>query len=346
MLFFAFKASYVRQPIHEIIGAAVLLMVAFLLVIQHRNYGERILVFVAVALFVFTFNTEVQGSFRTFLNEWRSQLARSADGVVSLMRDRGSYQRRFEADMKVIGIQRPLPKVEGDADYYSYHQTEVFANQIPWNPRPVFQSYSAYTAELAKRNADHLVGDHAPKNLFFRVEPIEDRYPAMEDGLSWPLILCRYELAGTYSWGLHYVKALAPKHFHIVPLKEFEARLGEEIVLPGEKPLIWAEISIPRSATERVLEFLFRPPLLRIEVQLAGGQKQNLRYLARVGEAGFLISPFIASTDDFRTLTVAVQKGSGLPSAVRSFRIMEEKGWLVNGYNGQMHVKLGFLQLE
>ena len=67
---------------------------------------------------------------------------------------------------------------------------DCFGNQ--WSPRPVLQSYSAYTKELSLQNAAHLLGERAPRNVLFNVQPIDNRLPSLEDGSSWPVLLANY----------------------------------------------------------------------------------------------------------------------------------------------------------
>jgi hypothetical protein len=46
-------------------------------------------------------------------------------------------------------------QVHGNADVYPLSQTAVLASGLTCQPRPVFQSYSAYTPKLAEMNAAH-----------------------------------------------------------------------------------------------------------------------------------------------------------------------------------------------
>ena len=91
---------------------------------------------------------------------------------------------------------------------------DLIASGSPWSPRPTIQSYVAYSEQLARINRDHLLGIRAPRNLAFKVEPLDDRMPALEDGASWSVILrnyrpvqflngfliLRHEVADTAAW--------------------------------------------------------------------------------------------------------------------------------------------------
>ncbi len=89
----------------------------------------------------------------------------------------------YQATLAQVRASRPLPILPGTVDIYSFDQTQLLASGNRWHPRPVFQSYQAYSPELLQRNRDHLSGAQAPDHIFFRIEPIDNRLPSTEDGL-------------------------------------------------------------------------------------------------------------------------------------------------------------------
>src|SRR5262249_21187426 len=97
------------------------------------------------------------------LDEYRN-LAR---GLEARATGRNVLDAEFNSFLASLKQQVPLPPMQGTIDIYSYGQIIVFANGLRWRPRPIFQSYQSYTAELAKRNADHLQAAYAPDNIAF-----------------------------------------------------------------------------------------------------------------------------------------------------------------------------------
>src|SRR5262249_8899468 len=85
--------------------------------------------------------------------------------------------------------QLTLPTPRGTVDLYPSALGYVVANGWSYAGRPVFQSYSAYTGALAELNASHLRGADAPDTIFFGVQPIDGRFPSLDDSLSWPELL-------------------------------------------------------------------------------------------------------------------------------------------------------------
>lgn len=58
----------------------------------------------------------------------------------------------------------------------------------PWAPRPVMQSYSAYSPRLADMNLQHLLSPAGPRQLIVRLATLDNRLPAFDEALLWPVI--------------------------------------------------------------------------------------------------------------------------------------------------------------
>ena len=91
--------------------------------------------------------------------------------------------------MPVLAVRGPgLPdlQVHCSADVYPLSQTAVLASGLTCQPRPVFQSFSAYTPKLAEMSAAHLRSERVPDHILFDVWSIDDRFAARDDSLSSP----------------------------------------------------------------------------------------------------------------------------------------------------------------
>src|SRR5262249_45675042 len=77
-------------------------------------------------------------------------------------------------------------------DLISSVQSALFVNDLNYRQRPVFQSYSTYTPELLEANARALASAAGPDFLVVRLEPIDERFPMLEDTRAWQEVLYRY----------------------------------------------------------------------------------------------------------------------------------------------------------
>lgn len=212
---------------------------------------------------------------------------------------------RFEIALKRIAAAESLPAVAGPADIYPFDQAVLLANGAAWQPRPVFQSYSAYTESLALRNRQHLLGPAAPEHVFFRIETTDGRLPALDDGASWPALWSRYEAIGSGGRFLHWRQRPSPERLpDLEPVHRLSARLGAPVDLPHTDGdgWMWAQIDVRPTLAGRIAAALYKPPALQLDLLLADGSRREFRFLADSSRAGFLLSPVVMTTEDFAAL--------------------------------------------
>ena len=124
-------------------------------------------------------------------------------------------------------------------------QAVLLAHALDFQPRPVFQSYMAYTPRLARMNADVLLDEHAPEWILFPVMTIDRRLPALDDAPSWPLLLTHYQLAGAPGGIPLLRRSATPLPWHFEPLRHFETETGQFVHVPSAADgLIWARIDV------------------------------------------------------------------------------------------------------
>jgi hypothetical protein len=209
--------------------------------------------------------------------------------------------QKFAASLAAIRAEEPLPSLTGTTDIYSYGQAALLAQGLDWAPRPLLQSYAAYTPELARRNALHLQGTDAPENVLFTVQPIDNRLPALEDGASWPDLLNLYQITGVQD-DVAVLKRRPASPVMAMSCSTSMFRLGAPVPLPADMPVVWAQIGLRPAPLGAALALLFRLPQLRVTYSIPGGADQSFRYVAGMGAAGFVAAPLVLTTADFAAL--------------------------------------------
>jgi hypothetical protein len=310
ILFIVFKLGYVRNDRHEITSAMALVLISLVCLAvawpgKKRAAGAASCLLIASTLFASSvFNCWLPGD-----GLWK-QLA-GTFSIYNLLAPvvgpytgylRSNYEKNLASERKT----HPLPPIEGDADLYSYEQTILFAHTLPYQPRPVIQSYSAYTLELAEMNAAHLRTARAASNILFAIQPINDRFPSLDDGRSWPELLTLYDLKGASDdkgTFLLLSRAAAAREFHLTPLQNTSARFGEPVTLPAAtNGPVWVEIEIKKSLAGTVVSTLYKPPVLMLTVSLQDHTQCRFRLVPGMAGSGFLLSPLIADTRSFAAL--------------------------------------------
>jgi hypothetical protein len=223
----------------------------------------------------------------------------------SLRQDHETYFRQIREVF-------PVPPLAGDVDVYPWNQATLLAHGLHYHPRPVIQSYSAYTPELAELNAAFLRSGHAASNILFEVRLVDNRFPSLNDGRSWPELLTRYDVKGTADIFVILKRSAKPREFHLQPFADLPVHFGEPIRLPATSngPL-WAELEINKSVLGFAVSTLYKPPMLTLAVSLRDGRQLDFRLIPGMTRSGFLLSPLIENNRSFVSLA-AVDGGRDL----------------------------------
>jgi hypothetical protein len=328
-LFVAFKAGFVRHDAHALIALGSLALLPLVLV---RELPARALAAaVAASLLALVY---VGGHYPDALSAAQGGhlLAAAARGGWTRLTDPAALGQRFAANLAAIRAAEPLPRLDGPADIYSTGQTVLLANGLDWSPRPALQSVTAFSAEMARADLDHLQGNAGTppvRHVFLRIEYDDNRLPAIEDGLSWPALLSAFAVRGFDA--AHDLARLervpgAPAAGPEAPLLlQGRFAMGRAVQLPAAPDgLLWATIDIRPTLAGRLVGLLFRPPILRITLHGADGLDTSYRLLSGPARAGFLLSPVVARTRDFLALLLP---GAGAASSRPAwFSISGESG--------------------
>jgi hypothetical protein len=207
------------------------------------------------------------------------------------------------------------------------------------------QSYSAYTLGLAALNERHLQSKDSPDNILFRIEPIDGRLPALEDGLSWPALANNYAVTEVQN-NFAYLRKRASPHedFSVTELSIELHSLDEEVYLPKAREPLFAEIDITPTLVGRFISLLFKPPQLSIELHLDNGTIRNYRLISSISRAGFVISPLIENTKEFVFLTES-DSGHLANKVVNAFEI-SSSGRRSIFWNSRYSVKLSTISVK
>ncbi|MCL2829955.1 MAG: hypothetical protein FWD77_04355 [Betaproteobacteria bacterium] len=314
--FLAFKAGFVRHDFHALTAASALALgAAFILVLFPGRISPLLfLLALAAALTIrndvahayspgepdFSFAESLPHAGAATLKPFRE----AAAGLHARFLEPGGLEARYAERLREIHAAQTLPALPGASDIYSFDQPALLASGNTWTPRPVFQSYSAYTPELAWMNETHLLGANAPDNIFFGVQPIDGRLPALEDGSSWPLIFTRYMPTDFADGRIVFRKNAAATDPLFSPLPGRSAALGETVPIPealsgaSSNPALFARIRIEPSLAGKAARLLFKNSPLFIEILLDDGSKRTYRFIPGMAEAGFILSPLLETAHD------------------------------------------------
>jgi hypothetical protein len=310
--FAAFKYGYVRHDGHEVTATLQLLLMALvclaLLWPVARKKGlwavvANLLPTTAIYFFAAaTFDRYADVGIPSVIA--RTSSFRKLPALAQLLHPNAQQREAYEQYLADFRNRFPLPHIQGSVDTYPWNQAEILAYGFAYQPRPVIQSYTAYTPELAKLNAAHLRSDRAPANILFENWPVDDHYPSLDDGLSWPELLTRYEVQDAECRFVLLKRSASPREFHLTLLRDRLVKFGDEVAVDSEtNALLWAEIDVQPTLLGAVVSTLYKPPILSLAVSLRDGRQLRQRLVPGMARSGFLLSPLIEDCAGFALLT-------------------------------------------
>ena len=313
VLFIAFKSSFVRHDIHVLIAATLLPLAALGL---QAVVATRIALFAVMGSLAFALYVDrlyLQASPRDFLANLSTPYTDFTKGMHLRLSGGERLAQDYAAAIRTLAVEAPLPVLIGTTDVYSYGQSSLIASGNAWAPRPTLQSYAAFVPRLALANKAHLQGVDAPANVILKVEPIDNRFPLMEDGPSWPVFLKHYRPVSSNPSGLLLSRNdVADPPDENVKLLDAIHRLDEFVGVPSSARPVFVRLQIRPTLWGRALALAFKPPILSIEAQLANGRRARFRIVSTMAEAGFILSPLIRSEKEFALLYEEVSQLEGL----------------------------------
>ena len=192
---------------------------------------------------------------------------------------------------------------EGTTDIYSYNQSYLIASGNNWSPRPIFQSYAAYSSSLVEKNKNHLFGKMSPDNVILKVETIDGRIPSAEDGASWVPLLTHYKpnaLENDFLY-LHKKPSMADVLEQSL-IGKGSYSFSHAVPIPSNSSPVFVEISIKQSSFGKLATIFYKPSQLQISINLENGTTRTYRIISGMTQSGFLISPLIENTGEFGLL--------------------------------------------
>jgi hypothetical protein len=305
--FVVFKAGFVRHDHHETVAAAFLVALAVLMLGLRRD--SRGVARTCMALTAFLVATFAWTMFGNMANPWFQPRIAESTGLRGLrdlslvLSGRIEPAAMIAKDLAAIAAARPLDlSADRTVDVYPWGGVDlVFASGAHIRHRPIFESYSAYTPALAELNREFLAGANRPNTVLFAARSIDSRFPAMDDGLSWPVLLSQYDIHSSSNGFLELRERKDPLQSLFTFMSECRLSPRTAYPVPADG-LVWMSIDIPLSRFGRLLAGLYRPSVLGLRVRLADGTIETFRLVPGCAKAGFLVSPAILGTADWASL--------------------------------------------
>jgi hypothetical protein len=230
-----------------------------------------------------------------------ARLMTSARNLTDLAETSASYHRgaalsaaagAFPATRSAVG--------SATIDMVGNAQGLLYLNRLQHWPRPIPQSYAAYTPALLEANSDFFKSAGAPQFVLATVQPIDGRYPSQEDASVLAELPGRYTAAFEERDLTLLRRRESPTPIDVQKLDlliDVDVRPGELIPLPdGRNHALWMTVAGRQTLWARLRGLVYRPVPLHMTVVDDHGLNTEFRIVPGIAASGFLIQPRIVSS--------------------------------------------------
>ena len=328
-LFFAFKAGFVRHDGHAVVAGLSMMVAAVLLPFVLKNRFVLPAVVFSIISGYYIAQHHINLSAAGIASHFKATYSAAWMGIDSRLKGNDKFKYDFDKAVNLLRSQVSFPVLQGTVDIYSYGQSFLMASGNKWSPRPVIQSFVAYTPALAEANKIHLLEKKAPDNIIFKVESLDGRFPSLDDGASWPVLMYKYRPVQMNN-GYLFLQKREEVDEMIEPLKltREKHKFGDSISLPDSSQPIFVQMEIEPTVIGRLASIFYKSSQLIITLENKDGLKSHNRIISGMAKSGFLISPQIENVTEFSLLYG--KKGLLDDKKVKSIEVSSSDGtnWL------------------
>lgn len=271
-----------------------------------KLFSSAILFILTLSLFFKTeYNNKISQLYKERFNnkkEYFSQFAAS-----------GKAQHVFHPEKRYIP-DTILAKIGNSTiDVFPWDSEYLIENQLNYHPRPVFQSFSAYTPYLQKLNYDFFCKEGA-EYILYDYDAIDNRCPINDEAMLNLYILKNYELTDTFTSNERLRALLKRKSTanNLVFNKIEERKLSFSERIPMVNGVNFIKVFVNRNFKGKMVAFKLRPPAINISFTTDSGYTREYRTSPQLLEAGVVIDKLITSQQEFISLLTQKELGNNI----------------------------------
>jgi hypothetical protein len=296
--FMTFKFGFVRHDSsHFFVFFSIMPFLFGWIYLAHKQDLPRLLsvllliVCCAMASFIFTQNLYISQNVKSnlaaikLLTHGSSYRQSLAEEYKQDLRKQYNLSSAFVAD---IGKDR--------IDIVPWEINLLYAYDMNWSPRPIFQSYSAYTKALDLLNASYYENS-APDMLLYTVRSIDHRYAVFDEPATFREILRNYEPVSAESGVILLRKKVKSASFRRRTISSIEANIGKPIQIPKTNGYLFANIRIENSLLGKAAAIVYRGEPMYVILVTDKGQS-GYRFVPSTAQNGIFISSYIYDNQD------------------------------------------------
>ncbi len=184
-------------------------------------------------------------------------------------------------------------------DIFPWEISLVEANKLNWKPRPVFQSYAAYTSFLDHKNSESIL--RKERDYFiYQFAPIDERHPFFDEPETFFNVLCKYKPSADIP---NFVNTPSLANLLILEKRKLSMCSSGTVdkifsmswnksqpIETSDRFLVRAAVNIEYSGLGKFYKTLFRSPPVKMNVNYIDGSTNSYRIIPENSRNGVIIS--------------------------------------------------------
>lgn len=327
-LFMAWKQGYTRADSYHVpvfVCYSAVSVLALPRFFERRRPAAPALYYLSVAI-VWALGGSILAEAKPQAGEalWQTVMARWQSNPRILL-DPAEEKTRLESITAALRDHCALPAIRAAVgrariDVFGTEQAIALLNNLNYSPVPTLQGFLAYTPYLSTLNLRCYDPDRAPEYVLFKLQPIDNRWPALDGAAQLRVLLqdYRFVLAERgYMLLRHKAPVLATARKPVME-QEGALRLGERLELTPSAG-DWCELEVRDTALGKFLSFLYQHANIEVEATMANGARGRWQLPPVMARSGFLLRQGPRSSGDVLRLLA----GQSLENPVVAIRLVD-----------------------
>lgn len=187
-------------------------------------------------------------------------------------------------------------------DAYPWNTQLLLENKLNFLPRPVFQSYTAYTPDLEEKNFEHYNSKKAPKYVIYDFCSVDNRYPLFDETKVNFLLKTNYICIDTITVNNRLQLLLEKKEdkeIKFVQTKEYAISLDSPLI---PKEGIFYKVYLYNNIIGNMVSLVDHSPNISLSIVSKDGKTREYKTSKGLLETGLFGTSIVLETADMKDL--------------------------------------------
>ena len=225
-------------------------------------------------------------------------------------------------------------------DILPWNIAYAYFNKLNYEPRPVPQSYLAYTSYLDNLNRDKYLSGSAPEKLIFAGHCTDYRYCFWDESQTKLAMLSAYESKSIHKQHILLEKRKERLKVSVIQEKSYNLELGKWHKLEKSDGLLYGKFTVDYSLLGKLSSMFFQTPSLKVSFRTSRRRKHTFRTARPILSTGVLIEKYL---DRLKEMNLFFRNEMDSLRDVTAIMIHSPDNW---GFKSEIQLKTQSFQVK